>query len=56
MPGVTLAEGSVIGSNSLLTTDTEPWTVYAGSPARPIKQRTKGKIYEYAKELGYEVF
>lgn len=56
MPGITLAEGSVVGSNSLLTTNTEPWTVYAGSPAKPIKKRKIGKIYEYAKALGYEVF
>ena len=56
MPGITLAEGSVVGSNSLLTKNTEPWTVYAGSPAKPIKKRKIGKIYEYAKKLGYKIF
>ena len=55
MPGITLAEGSVVGAHSLLTKDTEPWTIYAGSPARPIKRREHKKAYEYAKELGYEV-
>lgn len=54
MPGVTLAEGSVVGSNSVLTKDTEPWTVYVGNPARPVKIRDKKKIIQYAKELGYE--
>jgi acetyltransferase-like isoleucine patch superfamily enzyme len=53
LPGVTMAEGSVLGANSLLKTDTEPWTVYAGSPARPIRTRTKDKAYEYAAKLGY---
>lgn len=55
MPGVTLAEGSVVGANSLVTKSTEPWTVYVGSPARPVKMRPKDKLLEYAKKLGYEV-
>jgi acetyltransferase-like isoleucine patch superfamily enzyme len=53
MPGVTLAEGCVIGANSLVTKDTEPWTIYMGSPAMPIKKRPKDKMLLYAKELGY---
>jgi galactoside O-acetyltransferase len=54
MPGITLAEGSVIGSNSVLTKDTEPWTIYVGNPAKPVKVRDKQVIIQYAKELGYE--
>lgn len=53
MPGVKLAEGCVIGANSLVTKDTEPWTIYMGSPAKPIKKRNKEKMLLYAKELGY---
>ena len=53
MPGVTIAEGSVVGANSLVTKSTEPWTVYIGTPARPVKTRPHVKIFEYAKELGY---
>lgn len=53
MPGVTIAEGSVIGANSFVTEDTEPWTVYAGNPARAIKKRPNEKMLQYAKELGY---
>jgi galactoside O-acetyltransferase len=53
MPGVTLAQGSIIGANSLVTKSTEPWTIYVGSPARAIKKREKGQLFEYAKELGY---
>ncbi len=53
MPGVTLGEGSVVGSNSVLTKDTEPWTIYVGSPAKAVKIRDKEKILEYAKKLGY---
>jgi galactoside O-acetyltransferase len=54
MPGVTLAEGSILGANSLLTKDTEPWTIYVGSPAKPVKIRDKEKIIEYAKKLKNE--
>ena len=54
MPGVTLGEGSVVGANSLVTKDTEPWTVYVGSPARPVKMRDKETAIGYARELGYE--
>lgn len=53
MPGVTLAEGSILGANSLLTKSTEPWTIYVGSPAKPVKIRDKKNIIEFAKKLGY---
>lgn len=32
-PGVTIARGSVIAARSVVNADTEPFTVYAGSPA-----------------------
>lgn len=55
MPGVILREGSVVGANSLVTKDTEPWTIYFGSPARPIKMRESFIMKEYARKLGYNV-
>ncbi len=53
MPGVTIAEGSVVGACSLVTKDTEPWTIYYGIPAKPIKMRKKDKMVKFARELGY---
>lgn len=53
MPGVTIAEGSVIGANALVTKSTEPWTIYMGSPAKAVKIRPREKMIAYAKELGY---
>jgi len=54
LSGVTMSEGSVLGANSFLKESTEPWTIYGGSPAKPIKKRKKEKMYQYARELGYE--
>jgi len=51
LPGVTLGEGSIVGAGSVVTRDTEPWTVYAGAPARPIKARDPKRIIESAHKL-----
>jgi acetyltransferase-like isoleucine patch superfamily enzyme len=53
LPGVTISEGSVVGANSLVTKNTEPWTIYAGNPAKPVKTRPSEKMLHYAKKLGY---
>ena len=39
-PGVTLAEGGVMGARSVIIKDTLPWGVYAGNPAVNVKKRT----------------
>jgi acetyltransferase-like isoleucine patch superfamily enzyme len=36
--GVTIGERSVIGANSVVLDDVEPFTIAAGAPARPIKR------------------
>jgi len=54
MPGVRFGEGAILGANSLATKDLEPWTIYVGSPAKPVKMREKETILQYVKELGYE--
>jgi galactoside O-acetyltransferase len=47
MPGITLGEGSIVGANSVVTKNTEPWTIYVGSPAKPVNKRDKGDIIKY---------
>ncbi|HUB63312.1 MAG TPA: putative colanic acid biosynthesis acetyltransferase [Methylocella sp.] len=38
-PGITVGEGAVLGARGVAFYDLEPWTVYAGNPAKPIKVR-----------------
>lgn len=40
-PGVQVGEGAVLGLGSVATSDLEPWGVYAGVPARQVKQRRR---------------
>jgi putative colanic acid biosynthesis acetyltransferase WcaF len=39
MPGVRIGDGAVIGAQSVVTRNVEPWTVIAGNPARFVKKR-----------------
>ena len=41
LPNVTVGEGAVVGANSLVVRDLEPWGIYVGSPARKIGERQK---------------
>jgi acetyltransferase-like isoleucine patch superfamily enzyme len=39
LPGVTIAEGAVIGAHTLVTKDVKPWSINLGVPARTIGER-----------------
>lgn len=56
LPGVTLGEGAVVGANALVTKDCDPWTVYAGSPAKALKSRPKDRILELEARLREEFY
>ncbi len=38
-PGVTVGEGAVLGARSCALRDLQPYTVYSGHPAQPVRQR-----------------
>jgi putative colanic acid biosynthesis acetyltransferase WcaF len=40
-PGVTVGPGAVLGARAVAAKDLEPWTIYAGNPARAIRSRQK---------------
>jgi uncharacterized acetyltransferase MJ1064 len=41
MSGVKIADGCVIGAGAIVTKNTEPYTIYAGVPAKKISARVK---------------
>lgn len=43
-PGVNIGRGAVLGLGSLATRDLEPFGVYAGIPARKIKERERNAV------------
>jgi maltose O-acetyltransferase len=56
LPGVTIANGCVIAAGSVVTADTEPDGLYAGNPARRVKdlptdQSSSGGLAAVASEL-----
>ena len=56
LPGVTIGEGCTIGALSLVSRDCEPWTVCAGTPARPIKSRRRDRIEALERELRAQLY
>ncbi|MCP4989154.1 MAG: putative colanic acid biosynthesis acetyltransferase [Colwellia sp.] len=40
-PGVTVAGGTVVGARAVVVKDTTEWSVYAGNPAKKVKERKR---------------
>lgn len=40
-PGVSVGEGAVLGARGVTAKSLEPWTIYAGNPARPLRKRRR---------------
>jgi putative colanic acid biosynthesis acetyltransferase WcaF len=45
-PGVNVGEGAVLALASVATRDLDPWTVYGGMPAKPLKKRVMRRQQE----------
>ena len=56
LPGVRIGEGAAVGANSLVTRDCQPWTIYVGSPAKPLRPRPSDRILELEAQLRRELF
>jgi len=55
LPGVVIGDGVSSGAGTLFTRSTEPWSVYVGSPARRMKERSRALLdlaSQYTAELG----
>ncbi len=44
LPGLRVEEGCAVGAMSLLRESTEPWGIYAGVPARRLRERSRGLL------------
>lgn len=44
LPNVTIGEGCAVGAMSLVNESLEAWGIYAGIPAKKIKERNKGLL------------
>ncbi len=51
LPGVTIGDGVAVGAASLVLHDCAPWTIYVGSPARPLRARPRERILALAARL-----
>lgn len=53
LPGVVVGEGTTVGAMSLVSKSLDDWSVYAGIPAKKIKDRPKDLLkleHEYVRE------
>ena len=39
LPGVHCGDGAILGAGSVTSKDLDPWTIYAGNPAKAVKPR-----------------
>jgi acetyltransferase-like isoleucine patch superfamily enzyme len=46
LPGVTVGDGTIIGAGAVVTSDTEPYSIVGGVPARKIGERTPAESEE----------
>jgi putative colanic acid biosynthesis acetyltransferase WcaF len=40
-PGVTVGEGAILGARGCAFKDMQPWTIYGGNPAKPLRPRER---------------
>jgi virginiamycin A acetyltransferase len=46
LPGIKIGDGAIIGMNSVVTKDVEPYTIVGGNPARVIRKRFDNELID----------
>jgi acetyltransferase-like isoleucine patch superfamily enzyme len=46
MPGVHIGEGAIVAAGALVTTNIEPYTIVAGTPAKTLRKRHQPMNYQ----------
>ena len=52
-PEVTVGDGAVVAAGALVTKDVAPYTIVAGTPATPLRERQPREIAERLIALGW---
>jgi galactoside O-acetyltransferase len=50
-PNVAIGDGTIVGSQSLVTKDLPPWSICVGTPARVVRARPSETMTEYERAL-----
>lgn len=51
LPGVHIGDGAIIGANSVVGSDVNPYTIIVGNPAKPIRKRFDNELIEIMEKL-----
>lgn len=51
LPGATIGNGVIVGAGAVVGGDVPPYTVVAGNPTKPVRQRFDGETIELLEEL-----
>jgi len=51
LPGVHIGDGAIIGANSVIGSDVDPYTIVVGNPARPIRKRFDEELIDIMEKL-----
>ncbi|MCL2878023.1 MAG: CatB-related O-acetyltransferase [Acidobacteria bacterium] len=51
MPGVNVGNGAIIGANSVVGSDVEPYVIVAGNPAKPVRKRFDKELIALLQEF-----
>ena len=53
MPGVHIGDGAIIGANSIVTGEVQPYTIVAGNPARLIRKRFDDEMIDLLERFAW---
>lgn len=53
MPGITIGNGAIVSSRSVVVRDVPPYTIVGGNPAKPLKQRLSADVIDALQSIAW---